>query len=76
MKKVEFEQAGKDNAGRVIVDVYVDGELYGTLNHENNFEWNLTQYHEGQRGLVDEVVAYYDDLKETENEIKFEIENY
>ncbi|WP_346708958.1 hypothetical protein [Limosilactobacillus oris] len=76
MKKVEFEQAGKDNAGRVIVDVYVDGELFGTLSHENNFEWNLTQYHEGQRGLVDEVVAYYDDLKETENEIKFEIENY
>lgn len=76
MKKVEFEQAGKDNAGRAIVDVYVDGELYGTLNHENNFEYNLDIYWKGERGMTDSSVSYYDDLKETEKEIEFEIKNY
>lgn len=76
MKKVEFEQAGKDNAGRVIVDVYVDGELYGTLSHENAFEWNLDVYYKGERGMVNSSIPYYDDLEETENEIKFEIKNY
>lgn len=76
MKKVEFEQVGKDNAGRVIVDVYVDGELYGTLSHENNFEYNLDIYWKGERGMADSSVSYYDDLKETEKEIEFEIKNY
>lgn len=76
MKKVEFEQIGKDNAGRKIIDVYVDGELYGTLSHENSFEYYLDCYHNGERGLIDESVSYYDDLKETESEIKFEIKNY
>lgn len=76
MKKVEFEQAGKDNAGRVIVDVYVDGELYGTLSHENNFEYNLDTYWKGERGMIDSSAPYYDDLKETEKEIEFQIKNY
>lgn len=76
MKKVEFVKNGKDNAGRVIVDVYVDGDIYGTLSHENNFEYNLDCYHNGERGLIDESVPYFDDLKETEDEIRFEIKNY
>ena len=33
MKKVEFIENGKDNAGRPVVDVYVDDELFGTLSH-------------------------------------------
>lgn len=76
MKKVEFIENGKDNTGRKVLDVYVDGELYGTLSHENNFEYNLDIYWKGERGMVDSSVPYYDDLKETEKEIEFEIESY
>lgn len=69
--KISYEEDKFEN-----VDVYVDGKLYGELTHENAFEWYLMEYVDGQRDVVSDTVSYYDDLEETENEIKFELENY
>lgn len=79
MEKVEFAKNGKITWGEHKTenrDVYVDGKLFGELTHENAFEWYLIQYVNGERNLMSNTVSYYDDLEETENEIKFEIENY
>lgn len=70
MKKVEFVNNGET------VDVYSNDELYGELFHDDGEEWYLLQYINGERDLVDDSVTYYDSLKETENEIKAELENY
>lgn len=79
MEKVEFVENGKISYSEGTyknVDVYVDGELFGELTHGNSFEWYLVQFVNGQRDVVSDTVSYYDDLEETESEIKYEIENY
>lgn len=68
MTKVEFYNNEKS------VDVYVSDNLYGELFHDNGLEWYLVEYENSERGLSNSDVTYYDDLKETEDEIKFEIE--
>lgn len=79
MKKVEFVENGNVSYSEGTyknVDVYVDGELFGELTHENNPEWYLVQFVNGQRDVVNDTVSYYDDLEETKKEIQYEIANY
>ena len=79
MKKVEFVENGKVSYSEGTyknVDVYVDDELFGELTHENNPEWFLVQFINGQRDMVNNTVSYYDDLEETKKEIQYELENY
>lgn len=68
MTKVEFYN--NENS----VDVYVNDNLYGELFHDNGPEWYLVEYENGERGLSNSDVTYYDELEKTEDEIKFEIE--
>lgn len=79
MKKVEFIENGEvsyEEGTYKNVDVYVNDELFGELTHENSFEWNLVQFVNSQRDVVNDTVSYYDDLEETKKEIQYELENY
>lgn len=79
MKKVEFTEKGKISYSEGTyknIDVYVDGELFGEITHENSPEWYLVQFVNGQRNVVNDTVSYYDDLEETKKEIQYELENY
>lgn len=79
MKKVEFVENGNVSYSEGTyknVDVYVNGELFGELTHENNPEWYLVQFVNGQRDMVNDTVSYYDDLEETKKEIQYELANY
>ena len=69
-KKVEFVKDDEKT-----VEVYVDDDLYGTL------ELGDEEYGD-QKGvwilwdkLGQDGVTYFDDLKETESTIKYELEN-
>lgn len=78
MVKVEFIENGEVSYSEGTyknVDVYVDGKLFGELTHENNPEWYLVQFVNGQRNLVNDTVSYYDNLEETEKEIEYELNN-
>jgi hypothetical protein len=80
MKKVEFIASAtfmfcdkKDQR----VSVWVDGEPFGELHHDDGEEWYLLTYEKGfGDSFIADSVVYYDDLEETEAEIKAEIENY
>ena len=66
MKKVSFERIDKSH-----VVVYVDDENYGDLDYDSeNKEWVL--WH----NQIDDGISYWESLKESEDEIKFELESY
>lgn len=66
MKKVSFERIDK---GHVVV--YVDDENYGDLDYDSeNKEWVLWP------NQIDDGISYWESLKESEDEIKFELESY
>lgn len=66
MKKVSFERIDKSH-----VVVYVDDENYGDLDYDSeNKEWVLWP------NQIDDGISYWKSLKESEDEIKFELESY
>ena len=66
MKKVSFERIDKSH-----VVVYVDDENYGDLDYDSeNKEWVLWS------NQIDDGISYWESLKESEDEIKFELESY
>lgn len=67
MKKIEFIE----NDGNILVEV--NGVEFGYIkfnNEKNLFQLETTSLN------GNEVIDYYEDLKETQEEIKLEIENY
>ena len=51
--------------------VYVDDENYGDLDYDSeNKEWVLWP------NQIDDGISYWESLKESEDEIKFELESY
>ena len=66
MKKVSFERIDKSH-----VVVYVDDENYGDLDYDSeNKEWVLWP------NQIDDGISYLESLKESEDDIKFELESY
>lgn len=66
MKKVSFERIDRSH-----VVVYVDDENYGDLDYDSeNKEWVLWP------NQIDDGISYWESLKESEDEIKFELESY
>ena len=66
MKKVSFYRIDKSH-----VVVYVDDENYGDLDYDSeNKEWVLWP------NQIDYGISYWESLKESEDEIKFELEYY
>lgn len=66
MKKVSFERIDKSH-----VVVYVDDENYADLDYDSeNKEWVLWP------NQIDDGISYWESLKESEDEIKFELESY
>ena len=66
MKKVSFYRIDKSH-----VVVYVDDKNYGDLDYDSeNKEWVLWP------NQIDYGISYWESLKESEDEIKFELEYY